>query len=178
MIKRSLTKSLKKSFGILTIISACLLLTACAQDPYLIDSTHYSEEYDAKNLTQDKNAMMIAGADINAAISDLEKVERYRKPRILKVTDENMAEIGLGTQVFIDWSGPIEPLIAEVAAYSDYKLKVLGIAPAIPVLVTVVQKNIELGDIVKEAHLQAKARADVVIYPKSKVIEIRYFELG
>jgi defect-in-organelle-trafficking protein DotD len=80
--------------------------------------------------------------------------------------------------VFVDWTGPIEPLMQEVADYSGYKFKAIGMAPAIPVIVNVSHEDIELGDIVREAHLQAKERASLAIYPQSKVIEVRYTEMG
>lgn len=137
-----------------------------------------SGDYTPQNLVEGRQKLMIAGTDINAAISDLEKIERYRKQRIIKVVDENMASYGLGKRVFIDWTGPVESLMKEVADYSDYKFKVVGVAPAIPVIVNVVHSDIEIGDIVRTAHLQSKERADIVIYPKSKTIEIRYFELS
>ena len=38
--------------------------------------------------------------------------------------------------------------------------------------------NIAIGDIIRQAHLQAKERVNLVIYPKSKTIELRYNELG
>jgi defect-in-organelle-trafficking protein DotD len=89
-----------------------------------------------------------------------------------------MSRYNLGQRVLVDWSGPIEPLINEVAVYSDYKLKVVGVAPAIPVLIDIANDNIAIGDIIRQAHLQAKERVNLVIYPKSKTIELRYNELG
>lgn len=130
------------------------------------------------SMNVNKNAILLAGSSVSESIQNLERSERYRKPRLISVKDENMQAYKLGSRVIVDWSGPIEPLLQEVAMYSGYKLKSLGMAPAIPVLVNISHDNIEVGDIVREAHLQAKERASVVIYPKSKTIEIRYNELG
>jgi ribosomal protein L21E len=175
---------------IIIILMGLLSIQACSdlwdnetESALLQDGTKSADAngggiYIPKTLAENKASMMIAGADINAAISNLEKNERYRKQRIVKVVDENMASYGLGKRVVIDWTGPVESLMKEVADYSGYNFKVVGIAPAIPIIVTVAHSDIEIGDIIRTAHLQAKERADVVIYPRSKTIEIRYFELG
>ena len=125
-----------------------------------------------------RNAIAMAGESINSSVMQLEKIERYRKPRIINVADDDMNKYNLGHKVQVDWSGPIEPLVSEIAAYSNYRFKVVGIAPAIPILVDVSHQNVSIGEVIREAHLQAKERANLVIYPKSKTIELRYNEIG
>lgn len=147
------------------------------------DDSQYSKgithrEYVPENMDRNVESLEIAGKEISSALNNLERLERYKKPRIIKVKDENMRKYGLGARVGIDWTGPIEPLMREIAGYSNYTLTVLGHSPAIPVLVSSSHSDIELGDVIREAHLQAKERADIAVYPKSKIIEIRYFELG
>lgn len=134
--------------------------------------------YQPKDMNDNKQEIVIAGKDINQALNSLEKMERYRKKRIIKVKDENMRKYGLGARVAVDWSGPIEPLMREIAAFSGYNFKVLGLEPAIPVIASVSHEDVELGDIARDVHLQSKDRADIVIYPNSRTIELRYIELG
>lgn len=175
-----------------TILSSLVLLSACAADGNNMENDKFVTSYDSqvtmyspdsaavdpKNLANDRENMVATGMEINSSLTDLEKIERYNKQRIIKVKDEDMASIGLGKRVFVDWTGPVEPLLSEIAAYTNYKFKVVGLSPAIPVIITVVSSDIEVGDIVRTAHLQARERADVVIYPRSKTIELRYFEMG
>lgn len=181
---------------IITILSSLALVTGCAEWGLFQDydksspfsSVSLSDVYPSmpstvpmpEPITMEENSkeLVKTGASINAALTGIDRLERYRKARIIKVVDENMAKYGLGDRVFIDWTGPVEPLLQEIADYTDYKFKVLGIAPAMPIIVTSAHNNIEIGDIITEAHLQSRERADVVVYPKSKTIELRYFELG
>lgn len=81
---------------------------------------------------------------------------------------------GMGGTATIDWSGPIEPLLEKIASMSTYRVKVLGPIPPIPVIVTIAAKDRMIADILKDAGLQASKRANVVVYPKHRVIELRY----
>lgn len=81
---------------------------------------------------------------------------------------------GMGGTVTIDWSGPIEPLLEKVANMSQYKVKVMGNEPAVPIIVSITATNTTLADIIKNAGLQAGKRANIVVYPNSRIIELRY----
>ena len=74
----------------------------------------------------------------------------------------------------IDWSGPVEPLINQIARAANYRVRVLGVPPAIPVLVTLYDKNRMLADVLRDVGYQCGRRATVVVYPESRVIELRY----
>ncbi|HET9843242.1 MAG TPA: type IVB secretion system lipoprotein DotD, partial [Gammaproteobacteria bacterium] len=83
-------------------------------------------------------------------------------------------EGGMGNPVTIDWSGPLEPLLYRLGGLSHYSVKVLGPSPAIPIIVTMHVENRRVADILKDAGLQAGNRANIVVYPESKIIELRY----
>jgi defect-in-organelle-trafficking protein DotD len=86
----------------------------------------------------------------------------------------NPASYGMAQLTSIDWSGPVEPLVKQLAQASEYRLRVLGTHPAIPVLVTLNEKNIMLADAIRDVGYQCGRRATVVIYPDTRVIELRY----
>lgn len=83
-------------------------------------------------------------------------------------------EGGMGGVASLDWSGPIEPLLEKIGQLTRYRLKVLGPVPAIPVIVTISCRERVIADIVKDAGLQAGNRANLVVYPTSRIIELRY----
>lgn len=83
-------------------------------------------------------------------------------------------EGGMGHRATVDWAGPIEPLLHKVAELSRYKVKVLGPSPAIPVVVSITAQHRMIADIVKDAGLQAGNRAQLVVYPENRIIELRY----
>ena len=87
-------------------------------------------------------------------------------------------EGGMSGTADIDWTGPIEPLVRKLADMTDYRVKVLGNAPAIPVIVSISQECAIIADILKNAGMQAGKRANIVVFPANRVIEIRYSKLG
>ncbi len=84
------------------------------------------------------------------------------------------AEGGMGFTADIDWTGPVEPLIRKIADMADYKLKVLGTTPAIPIIVSISQNQAVIADILKNAGMQSGKRANIVVFPANRVIELRY----
>lgn len=83
-------------------------------------------------------------------------------------------EGGMGGSTSIDWSGPIEPLLEKIATLTRYRVKVLGPIPAVPVIITLAARDRVIADVLKDAGIQAGNRANLVVYPSSRVIELRY----
>jgi defect-in-organelle-trafficking protein DotD len=81
---------------------------------------------------------------------------------------------GMGELASIDWSGPIEPLLEKIGLMTRYRVKVLGPIPPIPVIVSISCRERLVADILKDAGLQAGKRANLVVYPTSRIIELRY----
>ncbi len=81
---------------------------------------------------------------------------------------------GMGGLTSVDWSGPVEPLVKQLANAANYRVRVLGTAPGIPVLVSVYDRNMMLADILRDVGYQCGRRAAVVVYPESRVVELRY----
>ncbi len=84
------------------------------------------------------------------------------------------ASYGMAELTSIDWSGPVEPLVRQVARAANYRVRVLGQPPAIPVIVTLYDKNRMLADVLSDIGYQCGRRASVIVYPESRVIELRY----
>lgn len=96
----------------------------------------------------------------------------YPKPKQYKEPD--LADYGMSNLTSMNWSGPIEPLVAQIAKATGYSLRVSGVQPAIPVLVSINAKNVPLGQILRDAGYQCGDKADIVVFPRSKVIELLY----
>lgn len=84
------------------------------------------------------------------------------------------ASYGMAGLTSVDWSGPVEPLVRQLAKAAGYRVRVLGTAPAIPVLVSVYDKNMMLADILRDVGYQCGRRAAVIVFPDSRIIELRY----
>lgn len=81
---------------------------------------------------------------------------------------------GMGGLASIDWSGPIEPLLEKIGEMTQYRVKVFGPIPHVPVIISIASRDRMVADILKDAGLQAGNRANLVVYPTSRIIELRY----
>lgn len=74
----------------------------------------------------------------------------------------------------LDWSGPIGPAVEQIAEAGNYRLRILGHPPAVPIVVTVIAKNVPLGILLRDIAFQAGNKANVSVYSRNRVIELRY----
>jgi len=148
--------------GIVTFLF--LLLCACA-------APRQPKGYD---LSKTQASLAEASYSVSRSIVDLAEIAQAAHPMPALAPPPNPASYGMAGLTTVDWSGPIEPLLKQIAIASNYRLTVLGTAPAIPVLVTVYSKNVMLGDILRDVGYQGGRRAQVVVYPESRTIELRY----
>ncbi len=115
-----------------------------------------------------------ASYSVSRSISTLSETAQAAHPLPALDPPPNPNTYGMGGLTSVDWSGPVEPLLKQIANSTGYRLRVLGTAPAIPVLVTVYDKNMMIADILRDVGFQCGRRATVVVFPESRVIELRY----
>ena len=105
-------------------------------------------------------------------------------PALLTNTNDDFAEYtgtvnipssyNLQTRASIDWNGPIEELVEKISNAAHYRLRIIGNAPAIPVLINMNVKDQSLAEILRNIDYQAGTRANIYVYPRNQVIELRY----
>lgn len=146
------------------LATICFTLYACANPP--APKPNY--------LNKTENTLAEASFSVSRSLVDLAETEQAANPLDCLEPPPNPADYGMGGLTTIDWSGPVEPLLRQIANASNYQVRTLGTPPAIPVLVTVNAKNVMLGDVLRDVGYQAGKRANIVVFPGSRVIEIRY----
>lgn len=152
-------------FRHLTYLAFCsLLLSACAspKPPPPI------------NNNGAENSLAEASYAVSRSIVDLAETAEAAHPAPAIVPAPSPASYGMGGITSVDWSGPVEPLVRQIARASNYRVRILGREPAIPVLVTVNTRNAMLGDILRDVGYQCGERATLLVFPESRVIELRY----
>jgi len=117
-----------------------------------------------------------ASYSVSRSIVSLSETAQASHPSAKIDTPPSPASYGMAQLTSIDWSGPVEPLVKQIANAANYRVLILGTPPAIPVLVTVYDKNMMLGDILHDVGYQCGRRASIIIYPERRVIELRYAE--
>lgn len=150
----------------LAFASIFLLLTGCAAPPVV------PAELPPDDAAQIKLAE--AATSVSHSLEQLAAMEKAVHPSIKLPAPPNPTSIGMAQLASVDWNGPVEPLIRKIAAATHYRVRVLGRPLAIPPLVSISAKNTPLADILRDASFQVAKKADIIIYPRSHVIEIRY----
>jgi defect-in-organelle-trafficking protein DotD len=146
-----------------SIIALSFVLGACTPQPP-----------PANQLDGTDHSLAEASYAVSRSIVSLSETAQAAHPLPPLDPPPNPASYGMAGLTSVDWSGPIEPLIRQMAKAANYRVRVLGTSPAIPVLVSVYDKNMMLADILRDVGYQAGRRAAVVVYPESRVIELRY----
>jgi defect in organelle trafficking protein DotD len=129
------------------------------------------------NDTAGKNAeerLADAATSIDTSLRQLAEVERAVHPAAKLPAPPLPEMIGMAQLASVEWSGPVGSLVEKIAAASKYKVRTLGHSPAIPILVSISAKNTPIADILRDASFQCGSKANVAVYPASKVIELRY----
>lgn len=157
-----ISSNMKQPIALVIILS--FLLSACtAPKP--------PRGYD---ISTSQASLAEASFAVSRSMVDLAETAQAAHPLPTLAPPASPATYGMAGLTTVDWSGPIEPLLKQIARAANYRFRSLGTAPAIPVIVTLYEKNAMLGDVLRDAGYQCGRRAAVVVYPDSRVIELRY----
>lgn len=149
----------------LSIALLCLALTACASKPVV----------QPPSSTDKANTLLAESArSIDHSLIALDATEQAANPPQSVSSAPDPSTYGMAIPASLVWSGPVEPALREIATAASYKVKVIGTAPAIPVLVYVNEPHSTLGDLLRNIGLQCKNQAQIVLFPRTKTIELRY----
>ncbi|MDP1603072.1 MAG: type IVB secretion system lipoprotein DotD [Legionella sp.] len=119
-----------------------------------------------------------AASSVSDSMLEMAKVEKviYFHPH-----KENLLAIpnayNLQAKASVDWSGPIEEVTDRIASAAHYRTRILGKAPAIPVLISLNIKDESLAEILRNIDYQAGKKAYLHVYPNSQVVELRYAKI-
>jgi defect in organelle trafficking protein DotD len=159
---------MKTKIFLLISVFTLVQLIGCTPIPKIVAVS------DGKDLHTAETKLAITAASVSKSLQELAEIDRATHPRAILPSPVEPDMIGMGQLGSIDWSGPVGPLVKKIAEATNYKFKVLGTSPAIPILVSITAKNVPLADILRDASFQCGNRANIVTYPASKIIELRY----
>ncbi len=130
----------------------------------------------ADSVGPDANVKLAeAATSVSRSLDDLAAVQEANTPGYYAYQSlPHLNRDSMPGAASIDWSGPIQPLLKRIANISGYRLRVLGKSPGIPIIVTITKREAPLADIVRDISYQAVGRAKVYVYPRSRIIELRY----
>lgn len=156
-----------KRFFVLSFVSFSVLsLMGCSSTTY--------KNTDAAEIQNANTTLAQASSTISDSLTASEEIQRATTPALSLKNLPNADAYNMDQIASIDWSGPVGPIVKRIADASHYNLRVLGRPPAVPVLVSINQKNMTLGYILRDIDYQAGSRANIVVLPEKKIIELRY----
>lgn len=179
-------------------IGFCLLLAACSltnthqnsgaypDDLYDMSGPTYANHVSNPNAAyahrraSDRRAYVAlaeSAESVSQSLVNLNKTEQAANPPKNVSTPPNPASYGMGMKASIDWNGPIKPVVQQLANAANYKLRVMGKKPSVPVIVSVSAKKAPVGNILRNIGYQSGNRAKIVVYPSKHTIELRYADM-
>lgn len=149
-------------------VTFVVLLSACASSTTqpVVDPTLGHDPAEAQ--------LAEAATAVSKSLTSLNEIQQAVTPPPSNFQPPDPASYGMANLVSIDWAGPIEPLLTQIANASGYRVRILGKEPAVAIMIYIDEKNKPLGDILRNAGYQCADKANIVVYPKAKVIELRY----
>lgn len=126
----------------------------------------------------DRNSQMQlaqAAVSVGKSLHEMAAIDLATHPKAHLGPILNPKLVGMAQQTNINWTGPVEPLLQQIAQASHYKLQVMGRAPSIPVVVQILASDQPLSLVLRDVRFQVSKKARIKLYPTARVIELRYF---
>lgn len=158
-------------------IVSCLSLTACTSSP-----PASAPQLPAKaapipvaSVTDAASAKLAeAASSVSQSLTELAAVNKANMaPQAAKLYPK-VDQMQIPGTSSVDWNGPIQPLLKQIANAVSYRLVVSGNAPAIPIMVLIRAAERSNAEIVQDAALQAGTRATVTTSYPLKTIYLSY----
>ena len=123
----------------------------------------------------DKVSLLLAEAADKAsnALETLAAVEQSRAPAVAVEPIHN-APLELRRAMTINWIGPAEELLKQLADRASYSFVTVGDKPPVPLVVNIDKENTPVIDILRSTGLQLGMRADVKVDSVQKMVELHY----
>lgn len=153
-----------------------LMMVGCTalKRPAVFIETPDELETDPSSQLTVESQLIASAKSIERSLNVLASAQEAENPPIINTGPLMTPEGGMGGTVDIDWTGPIGPLLDRISKMTDYRVKLLGNEPAIPIIITITAKRAILAEVLQNASFQAAKRAHILVFPEIRVIELRY----
>lgn len=115
-----------------------------------------------------------SASSVSNSLGEIAGIQRVTTAPVINRAISPPDNYDMNGLVSVDWSGPIGPLVDKIAYLSGYQYEAIGEPPAIPIIVSVNAKDTPLAYILRNADFQAGSRANIIVIPCRRIIELRY----
>lgn len=176
---------LSQCFAELIMLGVVLIVTGCANTYSQRTPTESAVDRGVSVVVTEtppvtaQQEIAAHAAQVNQSLEELYVIERAKKPENLVITATPILGVThptLRQPLSIDWSGPAEPLLAQIAMRTHYRLKIMGVPPAIPLLVSVNSREVPAQEVLQNIRSQIYERGDLLLFPEQRVMELHYLD--
>ena len=168
----------KNTWKFALLIPTLFLLASCSSGKKIVDlNLKYlpANEVPAQIADEQAQAQLAEAATaVGQSLQELSAVQMTVHPPQKLQKPFNPQAIGMDKLASISWTGPVKPLLVKIAQATNYKLRVIGRKPNLPVLVSMNIHNKPIADILRNVTYQVVMKANIAVYPKTRTIELRY----
>jgi defect-in-organelle-trafficking protein DotD len=172
MRKRKKILSVFQHFaGIAALLMGCVFLVSCADDD---NRDAIALPVHAVPTDPDPVGLRLAQAAerATAAQNRMAQIESFRTPLPPLIDPSPLP--GLMQITSITWTGPIEQIARTLAEMGSLEFKTTGKEPPLPLVVSVDAHQQPIGKILQDIGLQAGRRADIIVNPGTRTLDLRY----
>lgn len=177
MKKNNMKKQMTLICSLTGSVLAFAALSGCETKPATLN-LNYVTTHSAPAPTTDAQSQQqiaMAAVSVSQSLQELAAIQQAVHPHAPIAKPMNPKQVKMDQLASLNWTGPIEPLLKKIAKVTHYQLVTLGALPSIPIIVSIQAQNQPLATILRNAMFQAQEKADVVVYPDKRVIELRYY---
>ncbi len=156
------------------VTSGCTVLKNPSEKSIACENEKKNRQKTTLGTSHIEAQLLSTAQSIEQSLSTLAAAEKAESPPILNTAPLMTSEGGMGGKIDVDWTGPIGPLVTKLAALTNYRVKFLGSEPAIPILISINAKQTAIADVLQNASFQVGKRAHILVFPASRLIEVRY----
>jgi defect-in-organelle-trafficking protein DotD len=154
-----------------TVLLAALV-AGCAMGPYMCPQ---KEEAPAQQQDQALSMLNRTARSIEQSLTHLAEAEQYEKMKVKPNEPRIYKQVpGMEAMVTMPWRGTLEQAVSKLAGFSGYVVKFMGKPPVIPILVQIGSDPATISDHIRNIGIQAGNRADIIVDPKQRIVEVRY----
>lgn len=160
----------KKYFILILLFWVGTSVTGCSSN-----LEHFGEGKPQVVASPDNVSSMLADAADRAAtaLENLSAIEKARSPAVA-VAPIAGAPMELRRAMTINWLGPVEPVAKTLAARAGYSFAVVGVAPPVPVVVSLDAENKPIIELLRDLGLQLGVRGDIRVDSGRRLVELYY----
>ena len=163
-----------KGLGITACALAVAGLAGCASSTKVKSGSESLAIHDPAS-----SALARSADEVSQSIRKLAEVEQYDRfqklPGPLGPYDQVPDMVQMVT---MPWDGPVESAAEQLTQHAKYQFKVSGRSPVIPILVRIGAQPATVSDHLRNIGMQAGSRADLIVYPQQRIVELRYSDAG